>query len=1206
MKRKVPAGLLVGAALGALVSGTASGALQVTEFFTGTTTTNSWYFYNGACLTASSASPGANPGQIPGCTAIKSSYYATTSDGAQSLVGGQNGVTGTADTLPDPTGSGALRFTNGYPYGHSQNGAIISATPFSSSAGVLATFKTATYRGDSGGSGNDGADGISFFLMDGSYPPGIGSWGGSLGYTCSNSNPPYDGIVGAYLGLGIDEFGNFLNQSDTTATGFGYAPNRIGLRGAGSISWAALNASYPTYYPSSLTSSQRQSAVQKTCSTGQLWNYSSNASSPTAVLSASGSTVSGTVAGTLSNGSNQITAIPLPFPSSLVVGAKITDPSGYIPAGTTVTNISTASSGYYGGTTTGVLTLSASPTVPSSGGWRGGGSTTANETMTYTVTAPGNPVTIADYAPLPGAYAVLSGVQIANEAAMSRTLANYIYYRLKITPDGYLSLSYSLNGAAYQNVIANQLITTANGPLPSTFRFGFGGSTGGDTNIHELLCFQAQPSETSGSSTSVNEKQAAKVQAGTQAYFAFYNPSDWTGALTANTLIDTNGVISIAPVANWDASCALSGVASGKTCGGTNASGPIAGLAPSARTILTWNGTKGVPFEWANITAAQQAALTAGDSSPTSDRLNFLRGDDTHEVDSAGVGYYRNRDSVLGDIVDSSPTWVGPPLSPYTASWTDLLNSGATAPEASGQSYLSFVGAQQTRLNVVYGGANDGYLHGFRAGSFTAAGAFSNTSATPNDGVEVLAYMPAAVVAAIHSSTTPAIDYSNPQYGHAFFVDATPGSGDLYYNSAWHTWLVGGLGAGGAGLYALDVTNPANFSEANAASVVIGEWGPSTITCVNVTSCGKNMGNTYGAPQIRRFHNGQWGVIFGNGLGSTSGDAGIYIMLVNPSSGAQTFYYLSTGSASSNGIAAVAPADLDGDHITDYIYAGDVNGNLWRFDVTSSNPSSWAVSTGPLFTAQSGQPIMTAPVIASVPVGGGAPRLMISFGTGRQFPLTNSTGTTYASASQNLYGVWDWNMASWNSKSTLTYASLASTAAATGLTSPSYAVTQAKLQSQPVTVDAITGARIGSANTICWQGGSCSAGTGKFGWYVNLPGTQEQVIYNPVLYQSAFIVDSVVPATNLPSSCTQSSNTGYTYAISVGDGSAFTTPFTKYNTLANVAGVQTDATGTPAIVTTAEATTSLVYQTVSGTPSAQQISLKSKNSVRRLTWVELR
>src|SRR6185503_122312 len=104
----------------------------------------------------------------------------------------------------------------------------------------------------------------------------------------------------------------------------------------------------------------------------------------------------------------------------------------------------------------------------------------------------------------------------------------------------------------------------------------------------------------------------------------------------------------------------------------------------------------------------------------------------------------------------------------------------------------------------------------------------------------------------------------------------------------------------------------------------------------NVTNCGANLGKTYGVPQIRRLHNGKWGVILPNGIGSASGDAGVYIMTVDPSNAARTFYYLSTGRSGGNGIAYVSTADLDGDHITDFLYAGDLLGNIWRFDLTSN------------------------------------------------------------------------------------------------------------------------------------------------------------------------------------------------------------------------------------------------------------------------------
>ncbi len=192
--------------------------------------------------------------------------------------------------------------------------------------------------------------------------------------------------------------------------------------------------------------------------------------------------------------------------------------------------------------------------------------------------------------------------------------------------------------------------------------------------------------------------------------------------------------------------------------------------------------------------------------------------------------------------------------------------------------------------------------------------------------------------------------------------------------------LVGGgrSGPGGSAIFALDVTNPttSNFTEANAANLVIGEWTPASIACANLASCGSNLGNTYGTPQIRRLHDGKWAVIFGNGFGSTSGDAGIFVMTIGPAH-APTIYYLSThtGSAASpNGIAFASPVDLDGDHITDYVYAGDLQGNLWRFDLTSSSETNWALTPGPLFKTPAGQPITTGIVAASGAPSSGIPR----------------------------------------------------------------------------------------------------------------------------------------------------------------------------------------------------------------------------------------
>ncbi len=1235
----------------------------VSEDFTRGTTANSWFFYNGACLTAGTANgieptgPG-TPGQMPGCeTPGLQSYY------NQAQVGGWSG------TLPDPLinpangpGEGALRFTNGSPGGYSQNGQILSNWSFPSGQGLQITFMTVSYRGDSNGyyksatNPGDGADGMSFFLTDASQPFLPGAWGGSLGYSCSNSNPPYNGMTGAYLGVGLDEWGNFLNGSaampasawvggivnpnpntisgDNSALGYGERPDRIGIRGQGNVNWTYLTNTYatqnaalgavPPYYPSTLATTcpagsgatcnttnaggantpYSITATQQACATGFLWNYA-NPGSP--------------------------------------LEAAVTE------------------------------------VIPKHGA------------PTYS-----NFIPASDYTPIPNAYVELpetgvNAVHIANEAAQTRQQAQPIFYQLKLTQNGLLSFWYSLGGPAgvFLPVIKSLNITApnaagvpTNGALPANFAFGFGGSTGGSNNIHEILCFRAANLVQSASGAGANEKQSAKIENGIQAFFGYYNPNDSTGKLTAYGLgTNAAGAIIISPTANWDASCVLTGT---KSCTTTTYTGPVTaqatglsasdtgGVAP-ARVILTQNGGKalagGIPLQWSNSTATQQAGLEYGDAAaglpvPTDgqDRLYFLRGVRTAEIPTSGptaTQFLRKRDSVLGDIQNSSPAWVGPPESPYSAAWIDRLNVAAPVPENTGtQTYAQYVTAAATRQNVVYVGANDGMMHGFRSGGFNADGSY-NASA-PNDGIEVLAYMPNQVVNSIHDAINPAtnaydatLDFTNPSYGHNFSMDASPGTNDLFYGGTWHTWLVSGQGTGGNALFALDITNPANFTETSAASLVMGEWTASNISCTGngtagTATCGLNLGNTYGTPQIRRLHNGQWGVIFGNGFGSSTGDAGIYIMLVDkasPLTSAPTFYYLSTSNGSpcvngatgapstvsgstagGNGIAYTSPADLDGDHISDFVYAGDLQGNLWRFDITSANPARWGVTCGALFKTQTGQPITTAVVGASGLAGSIQQRLMVIVGTGQKSPATNTTAVSYSTSAvgQDLYGVWDWNLGNWNSVSSSQFASLASLPA--GVTAP---LSYKNLVGQTMTVvpgtqgapgaPANAGDRdINSNAAICWAGTtSCGAVPGnnvQFGWYLALPGTTtlggatasyEQIIYNPQLIGPAVTVNSILPASNAPTACNIASDQGWTYAVSALTGGALNNAFPQYLD-ANAAGVQTNATGGSFPISTTTGTIYLISQTVLNNHISTQFNPGANTTAKRLTWIQRR
>ena len=1155
----------------------------IQDNFTGGNSSYNWATFSGACLTA-----GDGTGTIPACSA-RASYYNET------LVGGYSG------TLPDPVGNGALRFTNGSPGGFQQKGAIVSNFTFPTGQGLQVTFTTLTYRGNSGGNGgsgtvnaNDGADGISFFLMDGTQPPGVGSTGGSLAYSCSdtNKNPTYDGLVGGYIGLGIDEFGNFLNQSDNTASGYGLQAGRIGLRGAGNVAWSSLNAQFGSQYFTGsawASTANQQTAVQNTCKNGYLYDYNGNA---------------------IKNSSNQ--KIPVP-----------------------------------------------------------------------------------DYAPITNAYKVLpSGVVIANESAVTRGQALPIQYNLKITQDGLLSLSYSYNGGTFQPVITSQSITTANGALPASFRFGFAGSTGGSTNIHELLCFKATPAESALGSGGVNVYQNPTIKTGTQLFLANYFPSNWSGQLTAqNILFDTTlNTVTIAPTPTWDARCVLTGVSTTTGACSTGATNMTAEDWKSARVMMSWNGTQGVPFEWSStpsgttLTAAQQTALDLGDASQGPNRLNYLRGYRLGEVNSAStctqlaspaLPCFRARVSVLGDIVDSSPAWVGPPGLPYTmSSWVDALyptSTGSTyLPENFGQSYTGYETAGQGRVNVVYVGANDGFLHGFRAGSLNSDGSLN--SATPNDGLELMAYMPGATLQSAYSSSTasptqslvqnihgvtpanggppataaavtPDLDFSNTQYVHNFFVDATPATGDVFYNGVWHTWLVSGLGPGGAAIFALDITDPSQFAESNASSLVLGEWTPASLSCATSTTvsgaaaaaCGMNLGNTYGTPLIRRFHNGQWGVIFGNGYNSQNGTAGIYIMLIS-ASGSPKFYYLPTSSAATgNGIASTTSLDIDSDHVVDYIYAGDLLGNVWRFDVTDQNPANWQVSaSSPLFTTPAGQPITTALTVGTLrstttllSLGGSsvstnAPeRVIINFGTGRLIPQTITSPASYASGSQYLYGIWDWDMQAWTTKSPsqpALYLTGSNPIQGPGSSTPN-------LQQQTVTTVPATGSALAyrsvSQNPVCWKAApgnqgtvpalpaSCTSAT-MLGWYLMLPGAGEQVIFDPALsVDGEFVVNTYIPASTSPLSCTSGTSTGFSMGLQPDSGGGSPTPYFYVNTNLSADGVQLNGTGVPSFVTSGQKGDNnseyFVTQTGGGVPAAPtKVNRHAVVTGQRLNWIQRR
>ena len=651
-------------------------AYAISDDFTQATDTNNWVALGYACLTA-------------GTTSNNSTTAATTSSTYSSIPGCNYGT-------PDTPGGGALRLT---PSSGNMHGSIVSNYTMPTNQGLQITFTTYTFDGQgNGGGSNQGADGMSFFLQDGAVGTtvnglsNIGQYGGSLGYSCAQGKG--DGLNGAYLGLGIDEWGNFLNAGDNTATGilntnytggtYGtpsaingsnsyktnvnnaptgsggayYQPNRIGLRGAGNVSGYWLNQNYPNLYPSAAANS---SAVEATCGTGLLQNNGNGTYS----VGFSGLAWAGGVLTVTTNS---------PF---------------YGKVGDTV-NIGTSSTSHPP-TSNGVSIVGSYvvTSVPSSSSFTialPGGSSTFSHISNGTVT-----VSVLDYAVIPGGYWVLPSNQkiSSTDLTVTRPTATPITYKLIITPSGYLTFMYNYNNTGFQTVLPNpntpgtlfNVLTANGGSLPGSFRFGFAGSTGGAMNNHDITCFAAQPLA-SNSSVGANTVQAGQLQTNTQIYLASYNTNSWSGSVTASGVTQGTSGLVIAQNTTWDADCVLTGggcMSMGSTNGVAN--NTITVEAPSSRQLLTWNGTSGAALESGTITSAQQTVLNSTDSYGAI-RLDWLRGGRGNELTATPTpGPLRTRAGVLGDIVDSSPTFVGAPTTYTYATFTDSLYGGAP-PEA--------------------------------------------------------------------------------------------------------------------------------------------------------------------------------------------------------------------------------------------------------------------------------------------------------------------------------------------------------------------------------------------------------------------------------------------------------------------------------------------------------------------------------------------
>lgn len=539
-------------------------------------------------------------------------------------------------------------------------------------------------------------------------------------------------------------------------------------------------------------------------------------------------------------------------------------------------------------------------------------------------------------------------------------------------------------------------------------------------------------------------------------YQAKFNSGDWSGQLLSIP-ISSSGILG---TTEWNAG---------------EVSLASANVMPNSRVIVTKGTSDGVSFEYANLTSNQKTLLNKNASGTTDncgpERVAFLRGDSIREsasgtftcASTTSVNNFRVRSiTKLGDIVNSGPLYIGRP----SAGYSDVDYPG----------YKTFKNNYKDRMPMVYVGSNDGMIHGFNA---CIAGVTPGCT-TADAGKELLVYIPSAVYENL--SRLSDRDYNT---NHRYFVDGSPMASDVYFSStaSWKSILVGGLNGGGQGYFALDITNPIDtsksaptFAAANAASLFLWEF---------TSADDADMGYSHNLPQINSFtgqanqiikmENNKWAVIVGNGYNSAAGKAVLYILFIESGEdGIWTmgtdYIKLVTDAGSGNGLSTPTPFDTNGNGKADVIYAGDIKGNLWKFDVSSSDSANWNVAIGglPLFVSGPLKPIIAPPAISFHPNGG----QLILFGTGKYLETADTTDTN----TQSIYGIWDNNTAA--------------------------SITAGMLVQQVITNAAV---RTATQNLVPYSN------TIK-GWYANLPLSGERLTGVPSLEDGILVFTSIVPS----------------------------------------------------------------------------------------------
>ncbi len=614
---------------------------------------------------------------------------------------------------------------------------------------------------------------------------------------------------------------------------------------------------------------------------------------------------------------------------------------------------------------------------------------------------------------------------------------------------------------------------------------------------------------------------------GGQIYQAQFDPADWSGDLIAYPVsVSASNVVTIGVPANspWRNSANVGVGAAGKLddLAGKGVAGGIDArkIHVGYRTALGTFGT--TEFKWASLDAVTQAQLAVAPhaaSGPMSaasageTRLDYLRGDRTNESN----GVYRRRGSRLGDIVNSGVAYSGAPLAQRYAD----------------SAYATFHSTHQNRTKALFVGANDGMMHAFNA----------------DTGAELFAYIPSWLAPRLPNLTAAS-------YAHAAYADGSPTVAEAKVGTTWKTVLVSGTGGGGQGVFALDVSNPDAFDD----SKVMWEFSDLDDT---------DMGNVIGHPKILKLNvaagtatpNYQYFAVFASGVNNYAND-GNRTTCQTPDDGycgAPALFMLSLSKAKATpwvlgtnyfkvrfpvksttmaaGMNEFAVRLGAAEELT-YLYAGDLQGNMWKLDFTATAAANWSLANLsyykngsdpiPMFVAQDAssnrQPISMEPAL----VFGSNRAILVSFGTGKYLEVSDNSGPYRA---QTVYTILDNN----------------SSVADSG--SPQAAITGRTRLAGATSVTA--GGVVMPA--FAWGRAMSDTGTTKSGWYFDfyasrsidangdgdyadtgdVVGTGERQISGMAVLAGKLVFGSVIPAQN---SC--DNGRGNLFVVDVAGGDA--------------------------------------------------------------------